>query len=169
MQRNIAMEALMQGQHAQQVSGRLGSSGRAFASPKQGRKVISFAAKSAFAEVKALCGNFVMDHTASKFQIRICQGTGMSGGGQLLLDMCGKGQTPQHRGWCGVLWRRPERGAARDSVGHGEQHAAGAWFGGIMGAMDSGLNRNEFGQSRGAQVEVMVYMLKIGQDLVQSW
>jgi len=58
--------------------------------------------------------------------------------------------------------------ATGSGVGHGEQHAAGAGLGGIMRAMDSWLNRNEFSKPGGARLEVMVDLGKIGQNLVQS-
>jgi hypothetical protein len=46
--------------------------------------------------------------------------------------------------------------ATGSGVGHGEQHAAGAGLGGIMRAVDSWLNRNEFSKPGGARLEVMV-------------
>ena len=101
-----------------------------------------------------------MKDTAGKFQIRVGERTLVVGCGQLLLDVEWKWEAPQHRVWCGALWRRPKGGAGRNSVGHRKQHASGAYFDSVMQAMHVGLNGNEFSQTCGTQVEVMVYVLK---------
>jgi hypothetical protein len=49
----------------------------------------------------------------------------------------------------------------------GQEDTTSAWFGGIMGAMQRWLNRNKFGNARGAGREVKVYLSEIGQDKVK--
>jgi len=67
MKWHIAMKALVQGEHAEEMGGRLGCSGRAFAGPKEGCEVVGFAAKSTFAKVKTLRSHFMVQDTARQF------------------------------------------------------------------------------------------------------
>jgi hypothetical protein len=46
----------------------------------------------------------------------------------------------------------------------GQEDATSAWLGGIMGAMQRWLNRDKFGNARGAGRKVKVYLSEIGQD-----
>jgi hypothetical protein len=93
----------------------------------------------------------------------------MGGGGELLLYGQWERQAPDDRMWCGrARGDGPERSTAGNSVGRREQHAASAGLGSIMGAVDGRLDRNEFSYACGAVMKVMVYHLKVGQNLMQN-
>ena len=166
MERDIAVVPLVQRHEAQQVRRRFRSGGRAFAGPEEGGEVVGFIADCAFTQVKALGGDFVLEEATGEFKVGVGNGTWMVGRGELLLDVQREGKAPQHWWWCGAGDRQLER-VAGGGVGHGEQHASGTGFGGVVGSMDGWLQRNEFSQACGASLEVMVYTGKIGQDLVQ--
>jgi hypothetical protein len=166
VERNVAVVALMEGEHPEEVSWRFCSSRGAFAGPKQGGEVIRFVANGAFADVETMGGGLVLEDSPGQFEVRVGERTGVVGSGQLLLQVDRERKAPNDRRWSGAggSERRPNRGGAEYSVRLGQEDATSAWLGGIMGAMQRWLNRDKFGNARGAGRKVKVYLSEIGQD-----
>ena len=81
----------------EQVCGGLGGGGRTFARPKEGGKIIRFAAKGVFAQIKTLRCNLVLQEGPGKFKVRVGKQTRVVGSSKLTLNVGRKGEAPKHR------------------------------------------------------------------------
>jgi hypothetical protein len=96
MSGDVAVKSLVYTKEAKEVSRNFVSCCIAFALPKQGGEVVSFTQHGMFSDVEALSKGVQMEEAASKFEIRICDGTGgVRVGDEVVNDILGPLKAPE--------------------------------------------------------------------------
>jgi hypothetical protein len=178
LQREVSMEALMQGLHAEEGGHRRSGGAGPFAMPVQGGNVVGARLRGALANVVTLYGSLVVEEAAGEFQFGVGDGARRVGErDEGLPDVVWEGKAPDNRncGCGGDGFQCRARGidtlqgtGARNGVRFGYPHSSRTDAGGVVSPLHSGHRRDQFVEPCGADGKIAVEPAEVLQGLMEA-